>query len=170
MQSKAACRAMAALFLANMHAPDFKPAIALTDLNNRHLIFWLDGFTIVYYAAPDAATAWTLTKAILKHEPDGSNDDETTGKLPVALEPIAKRQMLDVHGMRASGGMLTQLADLKSLLAVMNTNLAKQQSCSGSCLTFQPFLQWKGRHIQLLPTCMFEITLAIQLYRYRVLS
>lgn len=32
LQSKAACQAMAALLLANIHAPDLKPAITLTDL------------------------------------------------------------------------------------------------------------------------------------------
>ncbi len=40
---------MAALLLANIHAPDFKPAITLTDLRDRHAIFWLDGFSIMYY-------------------------------------------------------------------------------------------------------------------------
>ena len=57
LQSNAVCQAMAALLLANIHAPDFKPAITLTDLRDSHSIFWLDGFTNMYYAAPDAATA-----------------------------------------------------------------------------------------------------------------
>ena len=36
MQSNAACRAMAALLLAYIHAPDLRPAITLTDLRDRH--------------------------------------------------------------------------------------------------------------------------------------
>lgn len=50
-QSKAACQAMAALWLANIHAPDLKPAVTLTDLKDSHSIFWLDGLSIMYYAA-----------------------------------------------------------------------------------------------------------------------
>ena len=40
---------MAALLLANIHAPDFKAAITLTDLRDIHSTFWLDGLTIMYY-------------------------------------------------------------------------------------------------------------------------
>ena len=47
LQSKAACQAMAALLLANIHAPDLKPAITLTDLRDSHSVFWLDGMSIM---------------------------------------------------------------------------------------------------------------------------
>lgn len=116
-QSKAACQAMAALLLANIHAPTSKPAITLTDLGNRHTIFWLDGNTILYYAAPNAATAWALTRAFLAHEPEGCNDGESQGDLPESLQPIAKRQMLDVQAMRASGGTMAQLVELEGSLS-----------------------------------------------------
>ncbi|DBA90552.1 TPA: hypothetical protein ACH3X1_003800 [Trebouxia sp. C0004] len=75
LQSKAACQAMAALLLANIHAPDFKPAITLTDLKDSHSIFWLDGLSIMYYAAPDAATAWALAKALLVRDPEGHSNN-----------------------------------------------------------------------------------------------
>ena len=42
IESNAACRtqcqAVAVLLPANIHAPDFKPAVALTDLRDRHAI------------------------------------------------------------------------------------------------------------------------------------
>ncbi|KAL0019266.1 hypothetical protein WJX77_007151 [Trebouxia sp. C0004] len=104
-QSKAACQAMAALLLANIHAPDFRPAITLTDLQDSHSIFWLDGFSIMYYAAPDAATAWALTNALLARDSEGHSSNPSVGQLPHSLLPFAKRQKLDVHGMRSSGAV-----------------------------------------------------------------
>lgn len=108
---------MAALLLANIHAPDFKPAITLTDLRDRHAIFWLDGFSIMYYAAPDAATAWALTKALLVRDPEGHSNNPSIGQLPQSLEPFAKRQKLDVYSMRSSGGELAQLAALSDSIS-----------------------------------------------------
>ena len=116
LQSKAACQAMAALLLANIHAPDLKPAITLTDLRDSHSIFWLDGLSIMYYAAPDAATAWAVTKALLVRDPEGHSNNQSLGQLPQSLEPFAKRQKLDVYGMRSSGGELEQLAGLADSL------------------------------------------------------
>ncbi|DBA89169.1 TPA: hypothetical protein ACH3X1_016327 [Trebouxia sp. C0004] len=112
LQSKAACRAMAALLLANIHAPDLKPAITLTNLRDSHSIFWLDGLSIMYYAVPDAATAWALTKALLVRDPEGHSSNLSLGQLPQSLEPFTKRQKSDVYGMRSSGGELEQLAGL----------------------------------------------------------
>jgi hypothetical protein len=63
-QSQAACQAMAALLLANVHAPECSLAISLTDLQDSS-IFWLDRFSIMYYGAGDAATAGALTNALL---------------------------------------------------------------------------------------------------------
>ena len=117
MQSKAACQAMAALLLANIHVPDFKPAITLTDLKDRHSIFWLDGFSIMYYAAPDAATAWALTRALLVCDLEDHRHAPCSGQLPQSIEPLAKRQRLDVHTMRSSGGELAQLAMISDSLS-----------------------------------------------------
>jgi len=105
---------MAALLLANIHAPDFRPAITLTDLQDSHSIFWLDRFSIMYYAAPDAATAWALTNALLARDSEGHSSNPSVGQLPQSLVPFAKRQKLDVHGMRSSGGELAQLAALSN--------------------------------------------------------
>ena len=110
LQVKATCQAMAALLLAKVHAPDLKPATTLTDLRDSHSIFWLDGFSIMYYAALDAATAWALTKALLVPDPEGHSNNLSLDQLPQSLEPFAKRQKLDVYGMRSSGGKLAQLA------------------------------------------------------------
>ena len=117
IQSKAACQAMAALLLANIHAPDSKPAITLTDLRDRHSIFWLDGFSIMYYAAPDAATAWALTKALLVCDLEDHSHALCNSQLPQSIEPLAKRQKLDVHTMRSSGGELAQLAMISDSLS-----------------------------------------------------
>ena len=66
----------------------------------------------MYYAAPDAATAWALTKALLVRDPEGHSTNPSIGQLPQSLEPFAKRQKLDIYGMRCSGGELAQLAGL----------------------------------------------------------
>ncbi|DBA77360.1 TPA: hypothetical protein ACH3X2_000877 [Trebouxia sp. C0005] len=112
LHSDAACQAMAALLLANIHAPDMKPAVTLTDLRERHTIFWLDGLNIMYYAAPNAAIAWALTKALLIRDVDGHSTNPTIGSLPESLKPLAKRQKFDARGMHSGGGELAQLAAL----------------------------------------------------------
>lgn len=66
----------------------------------------------MYYAAPDAATAWALTNALLARDSEGHSSNPSVGQLPQSLVPFAKRQKLDVHGMRSSGGELAQLAAL----------------------------------------------------------
>ena len=116
-KAKASCQAMAALLLANIHAPHFKPAITLTDLKNTHSIFWLDGLSIMYYAAPNAATAWALTKALLAWDLEDHSNAPCKRQLPQSVEPIAKRQKLDVHAMRSSGGELAQLAMISDSLS-----------------------------------------------------
>lgn len=117
LQSKPACQAMAALLLANIHAPHLKPAVTLTDLRDKHTIFWLDGSEIIFYAAPDASTAWALTKALLVRDPDGHNADPSADSIPESLQPLAKRQKLDIHGMHSSGGELAQLAALSDSMS-----------------------------------------------------
>ena len=113
---------MAALLLANIHAPDLKPAITLTDLRDSHSIFWLDGLSIMYYAAPDAATAWALTKALLVRDPEGHSNNLSLGRLPESLEPFAKHPKLDVYSMRSSGGELEQLAELADSITAMRSS------------------------------------------------
>ena len=103
---------MAVLLLANIHAPDMKPAVTLTEIGEKHTMFWLDSLTSMYYAAPDAATAWALTKALLVRDADGHSTDPAIGSVPESLKPIATRQKLDVHRMRSGGGELAQLAAL----------------------------------------------------------
>lgn len=117
IRSKVGCQAMAALLLANIHAPDFKPAVTLTDLKDRHIIFWLDGFNVIHYEAPDAATAWALTKALLVFELEGHNNAQWGDQLPQSIEPFAKRQKFDAHTMRSSGGELAQLATISDSLS-----------------------------------------------------
>ena len=102
IHSKAACQAMAALGLANMHAPHFKPGITLTDLNNRHMMFWLDGCTIMHYVAPDADTVWALTRSFL-HEPHGRIGPVTVTEF---AEKFAKRRKLDVRQLGPRGDSL----------------------------------------------------------------
>lgn len=65
----------------------------------------------MYYAAPDA-----VTKALLVRDPEGHSNNQSLGQLPQSLEPFAKRQKLDVYGMRSSGGELEQLAGLADSL------------------------------------------------------
>ena len=135
IQSKAACQAMAALLLANIHAPDFKPAITLTDLGDRHSIFWLDGFSIMYYAAPNAATAWALTKALLVWDLEDHNNAQSNRQLPQSVEPLAKRRKFDVHTMCSSGGELAQLAMLSDSLSSQESKGAQQPAWSSSSST-----------------------------------
>ena len=117
LRNDAACQAMVALLLANIHAPDMKPAVTLTDLRERHTIFWLDGFNIMYYAAPNAATAWALTKALLIRDADGHSTNPDIGSLPESLKPLAKRQKLDARRMHSCGGELAQLAALSDSIS-----------------------------------------------------
>ena len=86
LRSDAVYQAMVALLLAHIHAPDMKPAVTLTDLGEKHTIFWLDGLTIMYYAAPDAATAWALTKALLVRDADGHSTNPAIGSVPESSE------------------------------------------------------------------------------------
>ena len=66
----------------------------------------------MYYAAPDGATAWALTKALHIRDADGQSTNPAIGSLPESLKPSAKRQKLDLCGMHSGGGELAQLATL----------------------------------------------------------
>lgn len=66
---------MTCLLLANIHSSDERPCITLTDLRDQHVLYWLDGMNIRYFAAPDAATAWALTRALLRGEIRSDSDD-----------------------------------------------------------------------------------------------
>lgn len=65
-------------------------------------MFWLDGCTIMHYVAPDADTAWALTRSFL-HEPHGRTGAVTMTEL---AEQFAKRQKLDVRQLRPRGDRL----------------------------------------------------------------
>ena len=71
----------------------------------------------MYYAAPDAATAWALTNALLAEDSEADSSNPSRGQLPQSLVSFAKRQKLDVQGMRSSGGELAQLAALSDSIA-----------------------------------------------------
>lgn len=66
---------MACLLLANIHSSDERPGITLTDLRDQHVLYWLEGMNIRYYVAPDATTAWALTRAHLRGEIGSDSDD-----------------------------------------------------------------------------------------------
>ena len=103
---------MAALLLANIHAPDFKPAITLTDLRDRHSIFWLDGFSIMYYAAPDAAQHTVLARTLVGacHGGATSFDDLLIVRL-LSHDPAEMRRAVArvAGGLRATAGYSTTL-------------------------------------------------------------
>ena len=110
-------QAMARLLMANIHAPDQRPIVTLTDLQRVHIFFWLDGHTINFYRAPDAATAWALTRAVLKAQ--GSEEGNGSGShcSGVAeegsdiLQQITKRQKLEVQAGSMEWAQLADIAD-----------------------------------------------------------
>lgn len=115
---------MAALLLANIHALDFKPAVTLTDLKDIHSIFWLNEFSIMYYAAPNAATAWALRKALLFCCLGLARSQQCSMHPPAATKhwstcKTAKigRPKSHVHRMRSSSGQLAQLAMISDFLS-----------------------------------------------------
>ena len=113
-QAGYAFQAMACLLLANIHAPNERPGITLTNLNDQHILYWLDGATIMYYSAPDAATAWAMTNAFIQGEPCSGSEEEQH-ELPAGLASVAKRQKLDL-GKVAVGGATAGLSDLAAFL------------------------------------------------------
>ena len=115
LESKATCQVMAALLLANI--THLRPAVTLTDLRDKHIIFWLDGFQIVFYAAPNASTAWALTKALLVRDVDSHSIKPSADRLPQSLQPLAQRQKLDLRKMHSSGVELAQLAALSDSMS-----------------------------------------------------
>lgn len=113
-QTAYAFQAMACLLLANIHAPNARPGITLTNLNDQNILYWLDGNTIMYYSAPDAATAWAMTNAFIQGEPS-SGSEEGEHQFPAGLASVAKRQKLDL-GKVAVGDATAGLSDLAAFL------------------------------------------------------
>ena len=112
-------QAMIRLLMANIHAPDQRPVVTLTDLQHVHIFFWLDGHTINYYRAPNADTPWALTRAVLKAQGGEEGIGSGTHGSGVAeegsdiLQQITKRQKLEVQ----AGSMeWSQLADIAGSL------------------------------------------------------
>ena len=93
-QATYACQAMACLLLANVKAPEERPGITLTDLQGHHVLYWMEGVNITYFVAPDAATAWALTRAFLRDEIGRGSVDEKP--FPEAFAAMAKRRKLDL--------------------------------------------------------------------------
>ncbi|KAK9829630.1 hypothetical protein WJX72_006979 [[Myrmecia] bisecta] len=91
-----AAQAMTALLLADIHAPDRKPMVTLTDLADMHVFFWMDGLTVMYRAVPDAGTAWALTAAMLQCQEAGIARAQWMPAFPPCVQQIAQRRELDV--------------------------------------------------------------------------
>ncbi|CAL8465620.1 g5156 [Coccomyxa elongata] len=125
-QAKYAFQAMACLLLANIKAPEERPGITLTDLRDQHVLYWMDGVDITYFAAPDAATAWALTRALLRDEMGSSSDDEEP--LPQAIAAVAKRRKLELGKAHAGDAPSAQLADLADFLDLDEVR-ASQAAC-----------------------------------------
>ena len=62
----------------------------------------------MYYAAPDASAAWALTKALLASDLEDHGTALWKSHLPQSIEPLAKRQKMDVQKTRSSGVKLAQ--------------------------------------------------------------
>ena len=114
-------QALTCLVLANLHAPHERPIVTLTDLNDFHVLFWLDGHALTYYAAPDAATAWALTRALLEAEhhlagaSDGSRASGASVDSSCIVQRVVQRQKLEVM-VEAGADELEQLADIADCL------------------------------------------------------
>ena len=91
--TKYAPQAKACLLLANIHAPYDRPIVTLTDLQDHHIMYWLDGRTLLYYIAPDAARAWALTRALLKAY-DTFPEDECESSM---LQQFVNRKQWKCH-------------------------------------------------------------------------
>ena len=67
---------MTCLLLANIKAPDLRSVVTLTDLQDNHLFYWIDGDSIVYIDAPNADVAWAMTRAMIKETWDAAPGEE----------------------------------------------------------------------------------------------
>lgn len=114
-QTGYAFQAMACLLLANIKAPDAQPGITLTNLDDQNILYWLDGSTIMYYSAPDAATAWAMTNALIQGEQSTSSEEEEQHPFPAGLASVTKRQKLDL-GKVPVGDATAGLSDLAAFL------------------------------------------------------
>lgn len=101
---------MATLLLANIHAPHYMPMVTVTDLRDKHSILWLDGSQILYHTPQDAATAWTLTRALLGQDPRHSTSQTHAESVPECLQPVAKRRKLEMSKDRSNRADLAELA------------------------------------------------------------
>ncbi len=116
-QTGFALQAMTRLLLANIHAPEQRPIVTLIDSQGTHIFFWLDGRTIKYCDAPDAATAWALTRAVLEAQEkgarfgDGSNGPAAATKCPQCIQQIVQRQKLQVRNGSVECAQLAEIAD-----------------------------------------------------------
>jgi hypothetical protein len=61
-------QAMISLVLANLYSAGLKPIAVVTDLNEDHMFFWLDGHTMRFFAAESAGHALGIINDILAQE------------------------------------------------------------------------------------------------------
>lgn len=120
--SNLAERAMARLLMATIHASKQRPIVTLTDHQDVHIIFWLDRHTINCYRAPDADTAWALTRAVLRAECSSSGSGSSSHGSAVAeegphiLQQIANRRKWGPVAPMRGVIEMAQLADIADFL------------------------------------------------------
>ena len=102
-----AIQAMSGLVLANLKAPKQKSMVALTDLQDAYMLFWVDGSTIYFWGADHANLGWAVTRALLRVDAGDAGGGSTSQGSPLptqpppCLMPILQRQPVSV---KASAG------------------------------------------------------------------
>lgn len=122
-------QAIVSLLLANIHSPDQQPGLTLTDLQGSHKLFWMDGNTVVYHDAPNAASAWALTSSFL-HVDETLINAGGQASLSSAEKHVMKRQRLDL-GRALAGTEAEKMADLEGMLGQSDDDeiRASQAAC-----------------------------------------
>ena len=137
--AKASIQAMVSLLLANLHSPELRPGVTLTDLRGSHCLFWLDGFTLYYYAAADAESAWTMTESFLRHP----EDDASTARqlqMPALQQHILSRRPLQL-GKAFAGTEAAQLSDLAGMLPEQDIRRSQAAGLLRELLTMSSYAQ-----------------------------
>ena len=127
-EAEGTIQAVVALLLANIYSPDLQPGVTLTDLDGGHKLFWMDGSTVVYYDAPNAASAWALTRLFLQLGTDLNARGQSS--LSSAEKHVMKRRRLDL-GKALAGTEAESMADLEGMLEQQDDDeiRASQAAC-----------------------------------------
>lgn len=112
--TKASIQAMVSLLLANLHSPELRPGVTLTDLRGSHCLMWLDGSTLYYHIAADGATAWAMTESFLR-PPQADVSSAQRSQLPALQQHILSRRPFEL-GKAHAGIEAAQLSDLAGML------------------------------------------------------